>query len=221
MHSIDARFDVIAPGHGRRRIGRTLDLTAPLAIVIHGWFEKFDRHWINRMATGYQRHVGGNFCSLDWAALANTKYAQASADTQTAAVRLTQLLRHLEPMGIPAERVTLIGHSFGAQIAGLSGAQMGGRIGRIFGLDPAGWLFTKPQLVGEAGRLNRGDALYVQCVHTNRDEWALGSGVECGDQDFYPNDGLAPQPGCVHPREDGGLVPCKCGRVRVRWWLRL
>lgn len=165
--------------------------------------------WFNRTADAYQQHVGGNFCTVDWNPLAEATYERAAQNTKLVAKQLAEFVRRLDRRGLTMERVTLIGHSFGAQVAGLAGSELNGRVGRIFGLDPAGWLFTKPDIVGDAKRLDRTDAVYVQCMHTNGNVIGLGSGVACGHQDFYPNAGVAPQPGCLRPREGSGLTTCE------------
>lgn len=63
--------------------------------------------------------------------------------------------------------IVLVGHSLGSHIAGVAGKQVkrltGRQIGRIMALDPAG-----PCFGGSAdGRIDRGDADYVEVIHTN------------------------------------------------------
>lgn len=155
----------------------------------------------------YALHQPSNVCALDWARLALTEYTIAANNTRLVARQLHRFLRRLNRVhALPLAAVTLVGHSFGAQIAGMVGAKMHGKIGRIIGLDPAGWLFTKPDLVAARYRLDRGDAKFVQCIHTNANYVGLGTDVACGHQDFYPNEGLSPQPGCERPAEQSGLT---------------
>lgn len=60
------------------------------------------------------------------------------------------------------------------------------------GLDPAGPLFKKwPKNV----RLDAGDAEFVDVIHT--DAGIFGFPRSVGHVDFWPNQGLAPQPGCT------------------------
>jgi hypothetical protein len=71
-----------------------------------------------------------------------------------------------------------------------------GRVQNIFGLDPAGPLFS---VRNPAGRLDAADAVYVECIHTNGPTIALvgaGIGAPIGHADFFPNGGTS-QPGCL------------------------
>lgn len=74
------------------------------------------------------------------------------------------------------------------------------------GLDPAGWLFTKPFIVPKYYRLHKDDAKFVQAIHTDTNYFGLGSDLDFGHQDFYPNSGASPQPGCVRPIEESGMT---------------
>ena len=88
------------------------------------------------------------------------------------------------------------GHSLGAHISGACGREFyritDTLLPRITGLDPANPCFNEGEdLTG----LARGDALYVDIIHSNNG--ALGQKEAVGDIDFYPN-GLDPlPPGCV------------------------
>ena len=108
----------------------------------------------------------------------------------------------------------LVGLSLGAQMAGVTGQNVqSGRITRITGLDPAGPLFKKwPKYL----RLDSGDAEFVDVVHT--DAGIFGFPRAIGHADFWPNGGLAPQPGCtfgdVKKRNPEALLePCKHFRL--------
>lgn len=72
------------------------------------------------------------------------------------------------PEGQDPSKITLIGHSLGAHIAGIAGKQVfeisGQKVGRITGLDPAGPCFST---IGSDGKLDASDAAYVDVIHTN------------------------------------------------------
>lgn len=75
-----------------------------------------------------------------------------------------------------------MGHSLGSHIAGVAGKQVkrltGRQIGRIMALDPAG-----PCFGGHAdGRIDRGDADYVEVIHTN--SGALGFKEPVGKREY-------------------------------------
>jgi pimeloyl-ACP methyl ester carboxylesterase len=73
-------------------------------------------------------------------------------------------------------RVTIVGFSLGAHVAGFAGEATPGGIGRIIGLDPAGPLFetAPPQ-----ARLDASDARYVQVIHTSGSRLIQGDNECC------------------------------------------
>jgi len=60
------------------------------------------------------------------------------------------------------------------------------------GLDAAGPGFET--LDGKVPHLNIDDAKFVDCIHTAGG--TFGYSKSLGHCDFYPNEGIAPQPGC-------------------------
>ena len=89
-------------------------------------------------------------------------------------------------------RVSLVGHSLGAHIAGIAAKNVrSGRINTIIGIDPAGPLFSVDT---PATRLAITDAEYVECIQT--DNRSFGIGAPIGQVDFFPNGG-SNQPGCL------------------------
>ena len=56
-----------------------------------------------------------------------------------------------------------IGFSLGAQVAGHLGYKLGGKLSRITGLDPAGFLFHN---VPHSERLDPSDAHFVDVIHS-------------------------------------------------------
>lgn len=78
----------------------------------------------------------------------------------------------------------------GAHIAGMAAKQTNGRIQVIFGLDPAGPLFS---LNSPNERLDASDAIYTEGVRTNAGD--MGFAEPLCHADFYVNWGST-QPGC-------------------------
>lgn len=74
--------------------------------------------------------------------------------------------------GLHLQDVTIIGHSLGAHIAGLTGKKLktSKKLGCIIGLDPAGVGFYNytPET-----RINQIDAEYVQIIHTNGETFGI------------------------------------------------
>lgn len=79
-------------------------------------------------------------------------------------------------------RTVIAGHSLGAHIAGIAGKRTNGRIHAIFGLDPAGPLFS---LGNPNDRFAADDAIYTQGIRTNAGN--LGFNEPLAHADFYPN----------------------------------
>ncbi|ESO92957.1 hypothetical protein LOTGIDRAFT_175622 [Lottia gigantea] len=67
----------------------------------------------------------------------------------------------------------------------------GSKVGRVTGLDPAGYNFA---IADEADRLAKEDGAFVDVMHTNT-VFTLSFGTPIGHADFYPNGGRS-QPGC-------------------------
>ncbi|GBP55248.1 Lipase member H [Eumeta japonica] len=106
-----------------------------------------------------------------------------------------------EHRGLDLSKTHLVGHSLGAQSAGVAGGTLtSGKVARITGLDPALPLFDK---LSDIQKLDASDAQFVDVIHT--DAGIFGVQKSIGHADFYPNGGLSPQPGCeleIKPMEE-------------------
>lgn len=102
-------------------------------------------------------------------------------------ILVANLLDFLHENGfIQWNQVGLVGFSLGAHVAGHAGKNVRrGRINHIIGLDPAGPLFS---VSNPAGRLDAGDAVYVEGIHTNGPTLLIvgaGIGAPIGHADFF------------------------------------
>ena len=131
--------------------------------------------------------------TVDWEKLALSPwYNSACKNTEVVGRKTGQFVSWLvAEMGVSYDEVHVLGSSLGAQAAGYVGYFTAGALGRITGLDPSGPLFYS---VGARHRLDRTDAQFVDIIHT-AGYW-VGSTLPTGHVDFYPNKGVAPQPGC-------------------------
>ncbi|KAJ0169767.1 hypothetical protein K1T71_014373 [Dendrolimus kikuchii] len=103
-----------------------------------------------------------------------------------------KFIDYLVSRGLNLNTTHLIGHSLGAQAAGVAGGHLKtGRVAKITGLDPALPLFDHVSL---EERLDPSDAHFVDVIHT--DAGIFGYPAPVGHADFYPNGGKSPQPGC-------------------------
>lgn len=175
-----------------------IDPEKPLAILTHGWLDNSTCLWEKELVYDWLKYDDTNICVVDWQYFGLMEYTIAAKNTRTVGNYLSDFLKSVSKLtGIPYGKMTLTGHSMGAHVIGIAGGNLDGKIGKIFGLDPAGWGFTKPFIISSKDRLDKTDAKWVQCIHT--DSSILGTIVKLGHQDFYPNSGNSPQPGCFLP----------------------
>uniref|UniRef100_A0A915KE87 Lipase domain-containing protein n=1 Tax=Romanomermis culicivorax TaxID=13658 RepID=A0A915KE87_ROMCU len=121
------------------------------------------------------------------------------ADVRLASDLLAIFLNNLiAQKAIAASSTVIVGHSAGAHLAGMTGAQIAGLRG-IVGLDPAGPFFDCQPTLG----LTPKSATFVQVLHTNYNEsLRYGTVLSRGHVDYYANYLMSSiQPGsCSHFR---------------------
>lgn len=179
----------------------------PTVMVVHGYTDSRKRAIIVRLRSELVDKLDANVIVVDWHRAAGQIYFTAVSNTYHAGEQLGEFLQFLEDVGYDLDKVHLIGHSLGAQISGVAGGRVEGRVGRITGLDPAGPLFEFIDKRNTSMSLDKSDARFVDVIHS-----AMGSfGVikPIGHADFYPNDGLAPQPGCTNI-----ILAVSCSHIR-------
>ncbi|ENN80261.1 hypothetical protein YQE_03256, partial [Dendroctonus ponderosae] len=160
-------------------------------VLIHGW----RNHYLSpinveiRPALLLSKDV--NVIVVDWSPIASANYLTAQGSVLAIGNFIGDFLIRLNnEVAHSLSRVTIVGFSLGAHIAGNTGARTRGLAGTIVGLDPAGPLFTVNNI---NNRLDPTDAQYVHVIHTN--DGVMGFGIPMGDVDYYPNGGST-QPGC-------------------------
>merc|ERR1712018_178475 len=168
------------------------DRSKETKILIHGFSDQGLTGWVKNFKKFYLDRGDYNIISVDWGLLAKSPwYTTAAKNSKQVGKLVASLITFLVSEGATYESFHVLGASLGAHVAGYVGYFCKGQIGRITGLDPSGPLFHS---VHESERLSKHDALFVDIIHT-AGKW-VGNSDSNGHVDFYPNEGLAPQPGC-------------------------
>ncbi|XP_063361542.1 uncharacterized protein LOC134650516 [Cydia amplana] len=175
---------------------RAFDAARPTRIIVHGFGSNCDNVWVYEMRSALMAVEECNVVCVDWEGGATMpNYLRAAANTRLVGKQLAMLLQGFaKHIDLRFEDVHLIGFSLGAHVAGFAGSELR-NISRITGLDPAGPLF---EFQDPRARLDRGDAAFVDVIHSNGETLilgGLGAAQPLGHVDFYPNGGRV-QHGC-------------------------
>ncbi|RVE42421.1 hypothetical protein evm_012936 [Chilo suppressalis] len=165
----------------------------PTVIYFSAFLEQPDDGSGLQVREAYMLRGDTNFIILDLSRLeAGPWYFTAAENTWYIGNFAAKFIDYLVSRGLDLKKTHLVGHSLGAQSAGVAGSALkSGRVSRITGLDPAFPLFDKLPL---SQRLDPSDAEFVDVIHT--DAGIFGYNRPAGHVDFYPNGGISPQPGC-------------------------
>ncbi|KAL0274603.1 UNVERIFIED_CONTAM: hypothetical protein PYX00_002698 [Menopon gallinae] len=193
-----------------------LDPNLPTTFYVHGFTERAMGMSARTVKDAYLKRGTHNVIVVDWGGLSGFPYyAAAVKNTRVVGKYLAEFIRYLHNSGVVSiEDVHVIGFSLGAEVSGFAGKALGpGVLPRITGLDPAFPLYIYQ---GDRGHLAPSDARFVDIIHT--DGGVFGFPNPIGHADFYPNGGVALQPGCRlsqlarrgHPEE---VVACSHNRA--------
>eukprot|EP00095_Tigriopus_kingsejongensis_P006236 maker-scaffold301_size216225-snap-gene-1.24 protein:Tk06236 transcript:maker-scaffold301_size216225-snap-gene-1.24-mRNA-1 annotation:"lipase" len=177
------------------------DPSRPTKVLVHGFTDNGRVRWVKLVRDAFLQTGDANVISVDWEVFAGPapNYFEAADNTKPVGYLVGDFFNFLvDQVGMSLSDVHVIGFSLGAQTVGHLGFHLSGQLPRITGIDPAGFLF---HTVPSEDRLSREDAQLVDVIHT-AGLW-IGTDEIVGHVDFYPNSGMAPQPGCE--TEDIGL----------------
>ncbi|XP_074599846.1 lipase member H-like isoform X2 [Brevipalpus obovatus] len=167
------------------------DPNRPSKFLIHGWRTKpLHLFWVWFLKDISLRiEPDSNIFVVNWMKFsAENEYPLCVVTTELIGKMVSHLIKELK---IPPQKIHIYGHSLGAHISGVAGAQFDNpKIARITGLDPAGPFFDHDF---RSIRLDYSQADYVDTVNTN--SGFLGLGRNIGHVNFFPNGG-SDQNGC-------------------------
>ncbi|KAF9412372.1 hypothetical protein HW555_009117 [Spodoptera exigua] len=174
------------------------NLNNPTVFYIHGYVEVPEQESIKVIVNAYlQAKPVTNVILLDWSEMAQGSYLLSAVwNAKTVGLAAAAQLNKLIDIGLPLEKLHIIGFSLGCQVAGYTARELKTRynkiVKRLTVLDPAYPSFYPGGLLLQ--HVNAGDAEFVDVIHT--DAGGYGAPVPTGTADFWPNGGQRPQPGC-------------------------
>ncbi|XP_060516297.1 pancreatic lipase-related protein 2-like [Cylas formicarius] len=173
------------------KLKSVFQIRKPTVILFHGWRDGYGADSNTYVRSAILSKLDANVIKVDWSGLAGLNYISARNAVPGVGRLVGRFLRLLsQKLRYSLDDVTVIGFSLGAHAAGNVGKELGGDLGQIIGLDPAGPLISARDIDYS---LHPTDAKYVTAMHTNGD--GLGLMAAVGHSDFYPNGGQR-QPGC-------------------------
>ncbi|XP_043801526.1 lipase member H-like [Apis laboriosa] len=160
-----------------------------LIFYLTGYTYDIDSDNVKMITNAYLYNTQDNILALDYRDITNQIYLISVITINKLSTFIANALNSLVNNGVNPEKIHLIGHSLGAQLAARIGRKTNFKIPRITALDPAGPLYYILDF-----HISSSDAKFVDVIHTDMGFYGLA--VKVGHVDFFPNYGYRPQPGC-------------------------
>ncbi|XP_054287053.1 lipase member H-like isoform X1 [Macrosteles quadrilineatus] len=176
----------------------------PLTIVIHGFKGDHTARSMNAIKEALLMSGASNVVVMDWSILADdpsdsalTAYHEVrdKGVAEAAAQAAAWISMVMGSKSISPEDVHLVGFSLGAHVSGIIGQNLNNSLGRITGLDPPKFGYEK---IHKQHRLDKGDAMFVNAIHTSGGILSYTEKDPIGHVDFFPNGDTVPQKGCPY-----------------------
>ncbi|XP_029173938.1 phospholipase A1 member A-like [Nylanderia fulva] len=161
----------------------------PTVLYIHGFTEHLEKESVQTVLQAYLKRNDHNIIGVDYGKLVSESYMKAVINAPRVATVLAKTLNKMVDSGFDSEKLHIVAHSLGSQVAGYIGRNVSFQIPRITGLDPAGPFFNFLQPC-----LTSSDARFVDIIHTDSRFYGITKSI--GTVDFFPNGGRRIQPGC-------------------------
>ncbi|XP_054010936.1 uncharacterized protein LOC128893753 [Hylaeus anthracinus] len=163
----------------------------PTVFVAHGWSNSHLNPACTQVKDAYLKHGEYNVILVDWSPITKNSYPFACNRVVMVGKHVSSMIDFIEDQGVDVSKMTTVGHSLGAHVAGLAAYYARSKVDYVVGLDPALPGFEN---VGPGSRISKKDGKYVMIIHTAGA--TLGMVAPIGHVDFYPNGGYT-QPGCT------------------------
>ncbi|XP_074041810.1 uncharacterized protein [Leptinotarsa decemlineata] len=169
----------------------SFDVNKESVFFAHGWVNSYQSPACVEVRDAFLKTADVNVFIVDWSEIASLEYGPAQQQVSIIGNLLGKdIVSFAASSGLDLNKTSMVGHSLGAHLVGVAGKVLGGKLKTIIGLDPA---FPMYSISRTDNRLNKGDAKFVQVIHTCAG--VFGFDVALGDADYWPNGGRF-QPGC-------------------------
>ncbi|XP_023308054.2 lipase member H-like [Lucilia cuprina] len=191
-------YDYLKVGDSRGLHRSDFNFKNPTVIYIHSNLEdatsKSDSaQAINKAFLKKGRY---NIILVDWSRLSTAPwYDNSISNIKDVGEHVAKFIRFLLNQDYRLRKIHVIGFGMGAEVAGYIGQKLKRwdyLLTRVTGLDPPYFIFNPES---SYRHLNYKVARFVDVIHT--DGGSSGNSEAIGHADFYPNDGIALQPGCI------------------------